>query len=107
MERARIARSRMAKRTTRRWLPANPYSLFARSGRGEIEHAAGGLLVARHQRVFREHLATLGVTRACERNGDHAPAVEELDRPHLRLQHQDVAWPHEAVGRGAGAAAHA
>ena len=77
---------------------------WVRLRRGEIEHAAGGLLVARHQRVLREHLATLGVTRACERNGDHAPAVEERDRPHLRLQHQDVARPHEAVGRDAEAA---
>src|SRR5262245_49446019 len=72
--------------------------LFARLRRGQVEHAAGGLLVPRHQCVFRQHLPALGIAGARERDGDHLAPVEIGDRPHLRLQHERVARAHEAVG---------
>ena len=64
-----------------------------------IEHAAGDLLVARDECVLREHHAPLAIAGLGERDGDHAPAVEVGDRPHLHLQHQHVAGALEAVRR--------
>ena len=64
---------------------------------GPVEHAAGRLLVARDERVFRENPFALAVAGLGKRLREHAAAVEIGDSPHLHLQDQHVAAALEAV----------
>src|SRR6266478_8648940 len=67
------------------------------SGRGVVEHAAAGLFIAGHQRVFRQDLTPIRIAGFRQRDRNHVASVQIGYRPLVHFQNQHVARSLEAV----------